>query len=59
MINQKNTFQITDEQLEELILKVENKIRNILINEGQSTKTTVINNSVSDTIRNYLKKNCL
>lgn len=43
-------------QLEELIGKIEDKITGILRKEGLSTKTMVINNSVSDTIRTFFKK---
>lgn len=51
-------FIITEEQLSELIEKVDNKIKNMLNKEGRSTKTSALANSVSDTIKTYLKKHC-
>ena len=48
---------ITDQQMDELIEKVKNKIHQILGKEGASTKTWALSDSVSDTIKTYLKKN--
>jgi len=51
-------FSITEEQLDKLIDKVKDKITDTLNKEGKSTKGLVITNSVSDTIKSYLKKYC-
>ena len=53
-----SVFSITEEQLSELIEKVGDKIHGILNKEGRSTKGLVLTNSVSDTIKTYLKKHC-
>ena len=53
-----SVFSITEEQLEKLIEKVKGKITDTLDKEGKSTKGLVITNSVSDTIKTYLKKHC-
>jgi hypothetical protein len=53
-----NGFSITEEQLEKLIEKIGDKIMSTLDREGKSTKGLVIKNSVSDTIKSYLKKHC-
>jgi hypothetical protein len=52
-----SVFSIT-EQLEKLIEKVGDKITSTLYREGRSTKGLAIKNSVSDTIKSYLKKHC-
>ena len=51
-------FSITEEQLSELIEKLGDKIQGMLNREGRSTKGLALTNSVSDTIRTYLKKHC-
>lgn len=53
-----SVFSITEEQLEKLIEKVKDKIIDTLDKEGKSTKGLAITNSVSDTIKSYLKKHC-
>ena len=53
-----SVFSITEEQLEKLIEKVKDKITVTLDKEGKSTKGLAITNSVSDTIKAYLKKHC-
>ena len=53
-----SVFSITEEQLSELIEKVSDKIHGILNKEGRSTKGLALTNSVSDTIKTYLKKHC-
>lgn len=53
-----SVFSITEEQLSELIEKLGDKIQGMLNREGRSTKGLVLTNSVSDTIRTYLKKHC-
>ena len=53
-----SVFSITEEQLSELIEKVGDKITGMLDKEGRSTKGLALTNSVSDTIRTYLKKHC-
>ena len=53
-----SVFSITEEQLSELIEKIGDKIQGMLIREGRSTKVLALTNSVSDTIRTYLKKHC-
>jgi hypothetical protein len=53
-----SVFSITEEQLEKLIEKVGDKITSTLDREGKSTKGFAIKNSVSDTIKSYLKKHC-
>ena len=53
-----SVFSITEEQLSELIEKVGYKITGMLDKEGRSTKGLALTNSVSDTIRTYLKKHC-
>lgn len=53
-----SVFSITEEQLEKLIEKVKDKITDTLDKEGKSTKGLAITNSVSDTIKSYLKKHC-
>ena len=53
-----SVFSITEEQLEKLIEKVKDKITDTLDKEGKSTKGLAITNSVSDTIKTYLKKYC-
>ena len=53
-----SVFSITDEQLSELIEKLGDKIQGMLNREGRSTKGLALTNSVSDTIRTYLKKHC-
>jgi arsenate reductase-like glutaredoxin family protein len=52
-------FSITNEQLSELIEKVEKKIHGMLNKEGKSTKTLALSNSVSDTIKTYIKKHSI
>ena len=54
-----SVFSITEEQLEKLIEKVKDKITDTLDKEGKSTKGLAITNSVSDTIKSYLKKTLL
>ena len=51
-------FLITEKQLSELIEKIENKITTTLDNEGRSTKGIALTNSISNTIKTYLKKHC-
>jgi arsenate reductase-like glutaredoxin family protein len=53
-----SVFSITEEQLDKLIEKVGDKITSTLDREGRSTKGLSIKNSVSDTIKSYLKKHC-
>ncbi|MFA5585560.1 MAG: hypothetical protein WDA02_03325 [Saccharofermentanales bacterium] len=53
-----SVFSITEEQLSELIEKLGDKIQGMLNREGRSTKGLALTNSVSDTIRTYLKKHC-
>lgn len=53
-----SAFSITEEQLSELIEKLGDKIQGMLNREGRSTKGLALTNSVSDTIRTYLKKHC-
>lgn len=49
-------YSLTEEELSELIEKIEYKIRGILNKEGRSTKVLALTNSVSDTIKTYLSK---
>lgn len=51
-------YTVTKKQLDEIIEKVTDKIRLTLDKEGKSTKTHSIVNSISDTIKTYLEKNC-
>lgn len=53
-----SVFSITEEQLSELIEKIGDKIQGTLNKEGRSTKGLALTNSVSDTIKTYLKKHC-
>ena len=53
-----SVFSITEEQLSELIEKLGDKIQGMLNREGRSTKGLALTNSVSDTIRTYLRKHC-
>jgi len=53
-----SVFSITEEQLEKLIEKIGDKITSTLDREGRSTKGLSLKNSVSDTIKSYLKKHC-
>jgi len=53
-----SVFSITEEQLEKLIEKIGDKITSTLGREGRSTKGLSLKNSVSDTIKSYLKKHC-
>jgi len=53
-----SVFSITEEQLEKLIEKIGDKITSTLDREGRSTKGLSLKNSISDTIKSYLKKHC-
>jgi len=54
--NNNKVFTITEQQLNELLFKVENKITTILRKEGVSSKTIALSDSVSDTIKTFLNK---
>lgn len=54
--NNNKVFTITQQQLDELLVKVEVKIASVLRKEGTSNKITNVTDSVSDTIVNFLTK---
>lgn len=51
-------FKITEEQLEKLIVKVQNNIKTKLNEKGEYSLSADVSQSVSDTIKSFLKKHC-
>lgn len=57
-VKDKQVFTISDEQLNELVNKIENNIRKITDKKGEHSLGSKICDSVTDTLTNYLKKKC-
>jgi uncharacterized tellurite resistance protein B-like protein len=53
-----SVFSITEEQLEKLIEKVQNNIKTKLNKKGEYSSSADVSQSVSDTIKSFLKKHC-
>jgi ribosomal protein S13 len=53
-----SVFSITEEQLEKLIDKVQNNIKDKLNKKGEYSLSSDLSQSVSDTIKHFLKKHC-
>ena len=56
-IGDKNTYTITEVQLQKLIEKVSDKVYNTLRKEGLSTKALDLTNSIKDTITHFVVSN--
>lgn len=53
-----SVFSITEKQLEKLIDKVQNNIKTKLNKKGEYSLSSDLSQSVSDTIKHFLKKHC-